>query len=258
MKVKEKILVSIIGISTIFLIANPVKSKAALQSNGNSPATKNINGWITEIRKMQATGGTLGLTDEINDTNLTSKNTNLDIHMEKNTEYGAMAILSASSYGNPNIIEDGDTTTGNKTGVYIAINGEWVAAVTNDTVASSFVNASGRYKNIYTTSTDSAKIGDAINTVGAWHGSTNTVWFSCRLQARCNGKAGGNQCGLVRSFGNGVFSYNGYWGGGWRIGYVQDTCGSIWYNGRDFINQTDRYFTKPYAGRAVVVVGSGI
>ena len=48
--------------------------------------------------------------------------------MEKNTEYGAMAILSASSYGNQSKIESGGTTTGNKSGVYINLNKEWVSA----------------------------------------------------------------------------------------------------------------------------------
>ncbi len=66
---KGKKLVSIIGILAITVILNPIKSEAALQSNGGTNTTRNINGWITQIRQMQATGGTLGLTDTINETN---------------------------------------------------------------------------------------------------------------------------------------------------------------------------------------------
>ena len=62
---------------------------------------------------------------------LTSNNPNLDIHMEKNTEYGAMAILSASAYGNQNVIGDGETTTGNKSGVYMKLNKEWFQLLSN-------------------------------------------------------------------------------------------------------------------------------
>ena len=96
--------------------------------------------------------------------------------MEKNTEYGAMAILSASSYGNPGKIENGQTTTGNETGVVINLNKEWVAAGQLLDL-SVFTNANGRYKNSYTP-TYSAKVGDAITETKGWHGSTSSVWLS--------------------------------------------------------------------------------
>ena len=62
MKVKEKFLLSIIVISTICLIVSPIKSKAALQANSNPGKTDTIQSWLINIRKMEATGGTLGLT----------------------------------------------------------------------------------------------------------------------------------------------------------------------------------------------------
>ena len=99
----------------------------------------------------------MGLTETIDETTLEPNkkddngniiSNNLDVHMEKNTEYGALAILSASDYGNPNHIADGDTTTGNATGVVMKINGELVAAgkVLN---ATNYKNANEKYKNIY-------------------------------------------------------------------------------------------------------------
>ena len=132
----------------IFVLSTKVE--AALQANGGTPLTANQNDWISAVRQMQATGGTLGLTDTIN-TNLTSSNKNMDIHMQKNTEYGAMAILSASAYGNPNKITDGQTTTGNASGIQIKLNEEWVAAGPNITQVGKMKNAAARYWNNYGT-----------------------------------------------------------------------------------------------------------
>ena len=54
--------------------------------------------------------------------------------MMRSTEYGAIAILSASGYGNPQTLQNSavKTTTGNKTGVYFTGNNwEWVAGGVN-------------------------------------------------------------------------------------------------------------------------------
>ena len=176
MKKTLKTILIVFCLTVILFIITPIKAQAALQSNGGTPATKSLNDWMLQVRNMQALGGTLGRTDTINTTNLTSNATNLDIHMEKNTEYGAMAILSASSYGNPNKIESGQTTTGNETGMVINLNKEWVAAGQLNDVPQ-FVNANGRYKNAYTTSY-SAKAGDAIFETKGWHGSGASMWLS--------------------------------------------------------------------------------
>ena len=120
------ILMLIISFSLIFQI-NTVQ--AALQSNENAGVTKNRDTWMTEIRQMEILGGSLGL-EETQNTDLTfiGESNKLDIHMQKNTEYGAMALLSASAYGKPDKIDDGDTTTGNETGVVMPYNPEWTAA----------------------------------------------------------------------------------------------------------------------------------
>ena len=176
MRKNLKIIFVIFCLTVILFIITPIKAQAALQSNGGTPVTKNIGDWMLQVRKMQELGGTLGRTDTINTTNLTSNATDLDIHMEKNTEYGAMAILSASSYGNPNKITSGQTTTGNETGIVINLNKEWVAAG-QLTELPQFINAAGRYKNAYTTSY-SAKIGDTITETNGWHGSSSSIWIS--------------------------------------------------------------------------------
>lgn len=140
-------ILAILGMIGILLYPN--HSQAALQSNGGAVAKYTMEQWITGIRQMQAIGGSLGLTDTISGGNLKSNNNDLDIHMEKNTEYGAMVILSASSYGNPSNIGNGGTTTGNKTGAVMNIAGEWVAAGSPSFLRPTITSASPRYWNSY-------------------------------------------------------------------------------------------------------------
>ena len=241
-KSKGKIFMTTLMLVTVGIVMLPNQAKAALQSNGGEPARKGVNDWITQIRKMQAPGGGLGITDTIDETNLTSQNKNFDIHMQKNTEYGAIAILSASSYGNPNKIEDGGTTTGNNTGIVMHLNKEWVAAGPSNTSAGSMRNASGRYKNIYTTSYVE-KIGDAIQTVGAWHGASDNTWISS-YQSYAGSLA--RAC-IVRSRAGSIFSYYGYSYNGWN-GYDKDSEAG----------RMDGDYRKNWSSRAIVVVGSGV
>ena len=236
----------VIGTMILIGILIPNKSYGALQSNGGTPATKDVNAWITQIRQMQATGGSLGLTDTINSSNLTSGNKNLDIHMEKNTEYGAVVLLGASSYGNPNKMNtNGVTTTGNKTGVVMNINKEWVAAGTSNTVAASMKNAANRYKNQYTAPTYTAKVGDAIATTGGWHGSTATTWLS----SKANWGQTINKSCLIRSYAGSVFSYYGYGYDDYASGYADPDTDSY---------RRDADYRRAWASRAVVVTGSGV
>ena len=229
MKTKAKLIGCIILLSVIMMYI-PTKSKAALQANGESVKKDTINNWLLNVREMETSGGTLGLTDSINQTNLTSSaetSNNLDIHMEKNTEYGAMAILSASSYGKPDKINDGETTTGNKSGIYININKEWVSAGSL-TYLSRYVNANSRYKNYYTDSYV-AKQGDAIAETAGWHGSGASTWLS--------GIGPNYDAGLLRAYSGSVFSYYGY--GSYHDDY-------------------DAFYRNSWATRAVVVIGEGI
>ncbi len=200
-KVKITIILEVM-IAILMLI--PITSNAALQANGKSTKTDTLPNWLLNIRKMEAGGGTLGLTDTINETDLTSSadiSNNLDIHMELNTEYGAMAILSASAYGKQDKIADGQTTTGNKSGVYMNLNGEWVSAGVI-TYCSQYVNANAKYKNQYNL-TYTAKVGDAITETSGWHQSTASAWLVCNEAS-----------GLLRAYSGSIFSY---WGQGHHL-----------------------------------------
>ena len=167
MKSKKIIILIIISLLLIFQM-NIVQ--AALQSNGDEPATKLRNNWMVETRKMENLGGGFGLEEEQNESlEAKGETNNIDIHMQKNTEFGAMALLSASSYGNPNKIGDRDTTTGNNSGILIPYNSEWTASDFIKETKST--NYAGRYINYYTAE-NNQKNGDATIETQKWHGST--------------------------------------------------------------------------------------
>ena len=211
-------------------------SKAVLQSNGNTGATYNLNDWMVNVRKMEELGGAMGLSETLN-SNLTasSDSNNIDVHMQKNTEYGALAILSASSYGNPNKINSGETTTGNVTGVVVRLNWEWVAAGTSSG-GNNYNTAAGRYKNIYTPSYVK-KIGDAILETRLW-GSNNEDNFLWAL---------GGSRGIVRS-------YDRKWSGTSSI-FTYTTAG---LQGDGSMGTYDADSKYAYRSRAVIVQGEGI
>lgn len=226
---------NIIAISVGFgamILLGTGSSKAVLQSNGNDGATYNLSDWMMTVRKMEELGGAMGLSESIND-DLTSSSAsnNIDVHMQKNTEYGALAILSASSYGNPGKVNDGETTTGNATGVVMKLNQEWVAAGFSELPADNFMNSVNKYKNLYNKSFV-AKRGDAIMETQSWHGSDMIKW-----------NINPTESGIKRSRKGSIFSfyaisgYNSYYGNDPRY---------------------DAYYKKNGHSRAVVVQGEGI
>lgn len=239
MRFKIKILIFII----IFSIFFPLTSYSVLYASGESYSTKTLADWIESVRKMETLNQGLGLKDTINTTNtndgsyLTSSSEHsngLDVHMQKNTEYGAMAILSASDYGNPEIIKNGDTTTGNKSGVTIYIGDnrwEYTAAGQLEAI-SNFQNASPKYKNVYSVSVEGGKAGDAIIDTKGWHGGSS-VWLS----SSWGWPYDRGYASVVRSYSGSIFSYYGYNG---NQNSIQAGCAT-------------NYWTT----RAVIVIGEG-
>ena len=174
----------IIAISLIAVMLNTGKSSAALQANQNTQYTKkdSLPNWQKNIRNMEATGGAMGLSEIINsDLTSSSGSNNIDVHAMKTTEYGAIAILSASSYGNPSNDQAITTTTGNNTGVMLK--NEWE-------YTSGGLGTQSKYFDAY----GSTKSGDAFACAG-WHKASSSYWVSSR-----------NPCFLRGS--GGVFSYD--------------------------------------------------
>ena len=173
---KKKLLVAI-GIITTILLLTILQGKvnaATLQSNPNThyKTTSGAGKWITNIRQMEATGGAMGLSETVNtDQTFKEESNNIDVHMMRNTEYGAIAILSVSGYGNSKTIPNSTikSTTGNETGVYYTTgnnNYELVAAGYSGQV---FTKINSRYYDAY----GSNKIGDALDL--KWQGATNNT-----------------------------------------------------------------------------------
>lgn len=231
MKKKKVFIIIILSIIVSIIFMNT--SNAALQSNNGTKKEYNISDWLKNIRNMEASGGTFGLNAEIDENSLLDKGASngLDVHMEKNTEYGALAILSASSYGNPEAVSgSGTTTTGNSTGVVME-NRELVAATTAVSFRAfeTVTNADDRYKNLYIKDSSGNYIflrGDAMKETEKWHNSAGLEIMDSSDNP------------IYRFYDAKMFSM--------RQAY--------WASGSSYVGTWDH----PFCSRAVVVIGDGI
>lgn len=187
MKKTLKTLILITIITILLILVNSMEVQAALQANPNTHYKKLdvAPNWMTNFRKMEEAGGVMGLSEELND-DLTSKTSNgIDVHMMRATEYGAIAILSASGYGNSQTLQNSTikTTTGNNTGVYFSGSSwEYVAGGLSGSI---FSGVNSRYYDAYTEAQTSAKIGDALGNAtttnsgcARWHTSSESGWVN--------------------------------------------------------------------------------
>ena len=175
-KTKLILLTLIIMLATILL--NTMEVQATLQANPNTHYKKTDipDNWMTNFRKMEETGGAMGLSETLNeDLTSSSGSNNIDVHMMRSTEYGAIAILSASGYGNSKTLQNSTikTTTGNKTGVYFS-GTNWEFCAGSIKGGDSFPKINKKYYDEYTISLSSTKIGDALgertnNGCQGWH-----------------------------------------------------------------------------------------
>ena len=185
MKEKTKVKLLALAIMLVTMTLMPVgQVKAALQANPNTQYTKqdSATNWISNFRKMETAGGAMGLNETIS-TDLTSSSgsNGIDVHMMKTTEYGAIAILSASGYGNPSNASAITTTTGNETGIIINTNQwEWTAGGLQGSI---FSGVNSRYFDTYTESQSSARAGDALGSstttnpgAAGWHKASYSYW----------------------------------------------------------------------------------
>ena len=223
MKEKTKVKLLALAIMLVTMTLMPIgQVKAALQANSNTQYTKQDSptNWISNFRKMETAGGAMGLKETLN-TDLTSSSgsNGIDVHMMRTTEYGAIAILSASGYGNPSNANVITTTTGNETGVILNTSEkwEWTAGGLQGGI---FKGVNRRYFDTYTNNRSSARAGDALGTsttpnpgTAEWHSASSSDWV-------CS-----DGPYFVRG-GDGIFSFS--------------------------------YNTRSYYGRGVVVCGAGL
>ncbi len=186
---KKLLLITLLILAIGVVLSTTVQ--AGYQSIPTGTATqKTATNWITGIREIESSSGGMGLSESINTTTLmaTTSANNVDVHLQRNTEYGAAVILSASNYGKQGNGAQGSnyvnsstyglaTSTGNRYGIYeLGQQGayEWVAGGGSGFISNS-INA--RYIDRYTTSETSYKKGDATFETKGWHGSGYS-WFS--------------------------------------------------------------------------------
>ena len=185
MKEKTKVKLLALAIMLVTMTLMPVgQVKAALQANPNTQYTKkdSATNWISNFRKMETAGGAMGLKETLN-TDLTSSSgsNGIDVHMMRTTEYGAIAILSASGYGNPSNDRAITSTTGNETGVMVNTNQwEWNAGGLQGSI---FSGVNNRYFDTYTSNQASARAGDALGSstttnpgAAEWHSASYYSW----------------------------------------------------------------------------------
>lgn len=219
-------------ITGILFLLGTNNVQAALQSNPSTQYTinKEPENWVKAFRNMEKTNNGMGLSENINaDLTFSGESNNIDVHMMKSTEYGAIAILSASGYGNPSNDKVITSTTGNKTGIMMKGNTgsqeEYVAAGLKDRV---FSGIDGRYYDAYERNV--AKAGDAL-------GSSTSKYPGCKGW---------------HSAGNSEFSFPAdgsrfYLMRGGYYGYFYFASGST-YSGNPL----------PYYSRGVAVCGEGL
>ena len=215
MKEKTKVKLLVLAIMLVTMTLMPVgQVKAALQANPNTQYSKRLLSvnWIKEFRQMETAGGAMGLNETLKG-DLTSESSNgIDVHMMRTTEYGAIAILSASGYGNPSNAKAITSTTGNETGIILNTNNyEWTAGGLQGSI---FSGVNSRYFDTYTGNQSSARAGDALGTsttpnpgAAGWHSASGSNWVYSSYPYFVRG------CGGIFSFGSG-FASSSYYGRG--------------------------------------------
>lgn len=184
---KGKILLTAVFAVALLSISN--HSQAAFQARPNvtSKTSATANYFFEEIRKMETSGGALGKSAVLDTTTyLDSTGNGVDVHMAKNTEWGAAAMLATSGYGSAasgKVVystekTSGSATTGNATGIYQMADStsEYVAGIwnTSNNYMSTIASADSRYKDVYTST--ASKPGDATLETKMWKGASNAYF----------------------------------------------------------------------------------
>lgn len=211
-----------VAIFVLTMLVGGIKVQANYQSRPDVASKKSVNAdtFFVNTRKIEESGQGMGLTSVIDaNGNKTSGATGIDVHMMRNTEWGTIAILAASSYGqidqNTQIGLAKSSTTGNNYGVFQMndTTGEFVAGI-NSAVLTTHANlgkiklAPARYKDTYvgTLNNIPAKTGDG--TSGTPYGTQD--WKGAQYKL---GLGAGSKFIMVRGYGsvnatnNSIFSY---------------------------------------------------
>ena len=200
-----------IFIILIMMLALPTMVQAGFQSKEDAKLLSRLPDMFFEgCRNMEADGGVLGLSENIQKTTyLGTTNNGIDAHMALNTEWGTIALLTDSAYGIGKDIAGTNSTktsTGNKTGIYNLVDDilEFTATTYPNTKSEyneKIRNSNGRYFNNYDVVT---RTGDALECV-KWLSTTETSKVGVGYPVYVRGKKG--LFGYDYFYGNWSYSY---------------------------------------------------
>lgn len=233
---KKTIAIFLVAILLIFNLS--INSHANVQSvsNGNGRGLVNTTSsqFFALIRQMESSTGPMGLNAEIDSSTgaETSPSNGIDVHMIKNTEWGAVTLLMDSDFGakaagtGTSLAENVRSTTGNATGVYEMYSGwEYVAGMYDGTYESppsyraNLYNRihdganlkPSKYVNAYSNPTDvttdysGQKPGDATGETARWKSASSANFVTSDYPVF--GRGGSGAFSFGRGSGN-VDSYN--------------------------------------------------
>lgn len=155
----KKLFLSIIVVLAILFMHKNVYAVGG-QASGTSNLFSDVSYFFELIRAMETSTGTLGKSSNINtDTYVDNSGNGIDCHLEKNTEYGTIALLATSEYGNATSNDNVSTGLGS-TGVFQMCNGgyEYIASTyssekdgtpTTNNYNGALTRADSRYVNKY-------------------------------------------------------------------------------------------------------------
>ncbi|MBR0491694.1 MAG: hypothetical protein IJJ82_06615 [Clostridia bacterium] len=216
---KKTIAMFLVAILLIFNLT--INSHANVQSvsngEGRGLVNKTSSQFFALIRQMESSTGPMGLNAEIDSSTgeETSQSNGIDVHMIKNTEWGAVTLLMDSDFGakaagtGTSLAEDVRSTTGNATGVYEMYSGwEYVAGVyenmTSQTYRANLYNAihdgtnlkPSKYVNAYSNPTDvntdysGQKPGDATGETARWKSASGAAFVTSDAPVFKRGNSG--------------------------------------------------------------------
>ena len=211
---RRKFLVSFLLFIFVFFFIATI-SNAAYQSRPGFTALTNVTAsdFFENIRKMETSEGPMGLNATLGEDFSDSSGNGIDVHMIKNTEWGAVAMLASSGYGAGTDSAAGTYSTGsnNYTGVYGLGNGNWEYTATLTSTASAasvrtnlekaYKGNGKKYLDYYTLQNSSTntsyssfphKVGDAtVETMNLFTGTKNLVTAGNPCFIRGNSNNGG-------------------------------------------------------------------
>ena len=205
-KQKFKTIISIIIMILLFSIPTKVHANVQSRSDKGRLTGKTASEFFQLIREMETSSGPMGLGATVTEVTVnsgtanegktiseTSASNNIDVHMIKNTEWGAVAMLMDSAYGSKQSGNSSTaTTTGNKSGVYEFFSGyEYVAGMwnkKNDYNGYIYYADDTKYWNKYTE--EANKVGDATKETPNWKGASNANFVSSSYPVFARGGSG--------------------------------------------------------------------